>query len=108
MLDYLHPDQVIYCDSDSVIFLYECNNPNHKSPETPPEELPKWLRFGSALGEWSDELGEGEHIEEIVCGGAKSYAYRTTTASTCYAKKESPWTERTTPSSRSRTISAPC
>ena len=77
MLDWLHPSQVIYCDTDSVIFLHDPDNPEHKSPETPPEQLPKGLRFGDALGEWSNELGEGEHIEEIVCGGAKSYAYRT-------------------------------
>ena len=89
MLDWLHPSQVIYCDTDSVLFLYDCNNPDHKDPETPPEDLPKGLHFGDALGEWSDELAEGENIEEIVCGGAKSYAYRTTCASSCCGRRAS-------------------
>ena len=68
---------MIYCDTDSVVFLYDPSYKHHMSPEAPPEQLPKGPRFGEALGEWSNELGEGEFIEEIVCGGANSYAYRT-------------------------------
>ena len=32
MLDWLHPSQVCYCDTDSVIFIHNETNPEHKSP----------------------------------------------------------------------------
>jgi hypothetical protein len=75
MLDWLDPSQVIYCDTDSVFFLVDEANPKHKKPHND-QVLPKGLRFGNGLGEWEDEM-KGDPIVEIVCGGAKSYAYRT-------------------------------
>ena len=53
ILDWLHPSQVGYCDTDSCIFLYDPDNPEHKSPDTPPdpEEMPEGLSFGNALGQ---------------------------------------------------------
>eukprot|EP00971_Amphidinium_carterae_P348504 6490527-Amphidinium_carterae.2 len=61
--------------NDSVIFVYDETNPNHKSPEhnTPPSHL----QFGNGLGQWEDEFHGQDHIVEIVVGGAKSYAYKT-------------------------------
>jgi hypothetical protein len=76
MLAWLHPSQLIYCDTDSVIFLYDENNPLHKKPVNA-TDLPKSVRFGKALSNWENELDDGEWIDEIVCGGAKSYAYKT-------------------------------
>jgi hypothetical protein len=32
MLDWLHPSQVLYCDTDSVMFVYDETNPEHKAP----------------------------------------------------------------------------
>jgi hypothetical protein len=77
MLDWLDPSQLIYCDTDSAFFLVDETNPKHKQPKNDWPDLPPSIRFGNGLGEWSNELGKGEHIEEIVCAGAKSYAYRT-------------------------------
>ena len=77
MLNWLHPSQLIYCDTDSVIFLYDEENPLHKYPSNDAQDLPDNVRFGDALGEWEDEFKQGEWIEEVVVGGAKSYSYRT-------------------------------
>ena len=77
MLHWLHPSQLIYCDTDSVIFLYDEENPLHKFPSNEAQDLPGNVRFGDALGEWEDEFKSGEWIEEIVVSGAKSYSYRT-------------------------------
>ena len=49
----------------------------HKEPVNDNKTLPKGLRFGKGLGEWEDEMDEGDWIEELVVGGAKSYTYRT-------------------------------
>jgi hypothetical protein len=32
MLDWLHPSQVLHCDTDSVMFVYDETNPEHKAP----------------------------------------------------------------------------
>ncbi len=77
MLNWLHPSQLIYCDTDSVIFLYDEENPLHKYPSNDAKDLPDNVRFGDALGDWEDEFKQGEWIEEIVVSGAKSYSYRT-------------------------------
>ena len=81
MLEWLDPSQICYCDTDSVMFVYDKNNSKHKEPlnDKPNEEpkLPIGLRFGKGLGEWEDEMKEGDWIVELVVGGAKSYAYRT-------------------------------
>jgi hypothetical protein len=77
MLSWLDPSQVVYCDTDSVMFVYDETNSLHKYPTNDQENLPKSIRFGKGLGEWEDEMKEGEWIVEIVVGGAKSYSYRT-------------------------------
>ena len=48
----------------------------HKRPANDAPDLPATVRFGDGLGQWKDEL-EGDHITEVVVGGAKSYAYMT-------------------------------
>ena len=77
MLDWLHPSQVLYCDTDSAIILYDETNPNHKYPKKD-KSNPKTINFGDGLGEWEDEF-KGGWITELVIGGAKSYAYITNT-----------------------------
>jgi hypothetical protein len=74
---WFHPSQIIYCDTDSVIYVYDKTNPLHKKPSNEAVGLPPTVSFGKGLSQWSNELGEGEHIVEIVIGGAKSYSYRT-------------------------------
>ena len=78
MLDWLDETQLIYCDTDSVMFLYDPDNPKHKHPTIDCEDaLTHGIEFGCGLGQWEDEFKHGEYITEIGIGGAKSYAYRT-------------------------------
>jgi hypothetical protein len=77
MMNWLDRSQLIYCDTDSVIFLYDENNPLHKSPNNEAKDLPSNVRFGNALGEWENEFKDGGWIDEVVIGGAKSYSYKT-------------------------------
>ncbi len=41
LMDWLDASQIAYCDTDSVMFLYDETNPKHKSPYTdqPPEGI---------------------------------------------------------------------
>ena len=87
MLDWLHPHQPIYCDTDSIIFVYDKTNPLHKYPSNDDRSLPDNIRFGDALGQWEDEFKDGEYIEEILIGGAKSYAYVTNKGKTVVKQK---------------------
>ena len=73
-ISWLHPSQLIYCDTDSCICLYDEDNLLHKRMDNDAPDLPKSVKFGSGLGQWKDEL-DGKHITEIVIGGAKSVAY---------------------------------
>ncbi len=73
-MDWLDPSQIAYCDTDSVIFLYDETNPKHKHPKI--SKKPDDLEFGIGLGMWEDELKD-DYIEELVVGGAKSYDYKT-------------------------------
>ena len=75
MLDWLHPSQLIYCDTDSVIFAYDKNNKNHKYPSNDAHDLPANVKFGDALGEWESEMKGNNYIKEVCVGGAKSYSY---------------------------------
>ena len=54
--------QVLYYDTDSIIYKWRQGQPN--------------IPIGDYLGEWKDEL-EGDIITEFVSGGAKNYAYQT-------------------------------
>lgn len=62
-LSVLQPDQVMYVDTDSIIFV---------------EDVEKGgaLITGPNLGDLTDEL-DGDYIVEFVSTGPKSYAYRT-------------------------------
>ena len=68
-----------------MLFIYDSTNPNHKAPINS-ESNPKTVKFGSALGEWTDEL-KGEWITELIIGGAKSYAYVTNKGKTVIKQK---------------------
>ena len=59
----LHPEQVLYFDTDSLIY--------HWKPGQP--ELP----LGNHLGEFTNELKPGDHIVEFAAAGPKNYAYKT-------------------------------
>jgi hypothetical protein len=74
MLDWLHPTQIIYCDTDSVIFLVDEDDKNHTKLNDP---KPEGLELGTNLGQWANELDNDDYITEIVCGGAKSNSYKT-------------------------------
>ena len=76
MLDWLHPSQICYCDTDSIMFLYDKTNPEHKAPLNS-ESNPKLIKFGDSLGDWSNEFTEAKNIIELVVAGAKSYSYIT-------------------------------
>ena len=44
MMDWLDDSQMIYCDTDNVIFMYDEGNPNHKNPyiHEPPTQFGIW------------------------------------------------------------------
>ena len=69
------------------MFRYDPDKPKHKYPKNDEQGIPDNVRFGDALGEWENEFGEGEWIDEIVVGGAKSYSYRTNTGKTVIKQK---------------------
>jgi hypothetical protein len=75
MLNWLHPSQIVYCDTDSVIFVYDETNPEHKYPSNDAPDLPSNILFGDCLGAWENEMSGNWYIKEIVIGGAKSYSY---------------------------------
>ncbi len=78
MLDWLDKSQVAYCDTDSKIFMHDEDNPLHKNPYNEKDIIDaksKCLEFGTGLGQWEDEFSKDEWIDELVIGGAKSYAY---------------------------------
>ena len=76
MLDWLDPSQVAYCDTDSVLFIVNKNNPKHKDIQYNCQ-LPNGIEFGKGLGQLEDEFDGKDYIEELVVGGAKSYSYKT-------------------------------
>ena len=63
LLDQLQ-EQVLYYDTDSVIYVHEPGKPE------PP--------LGDYLGDLTDEL-DGDYITEFMSGGPKNYAYVTKT-----------------------------
>jgi hypothetical protein len=85
MLSFLDKSQVMYCDTYSAIFMYDKTNPLHKYPSND-QQLPKSITFANkkeaSLGEWESEFKKGEYIVELICGGAKTYAYQTNTGKT--------------------------
>jgi len=75
MLLYLHPSQVCYCDTDSVIFEYDTLNPDHKSPDCE-EARAQGIFTGDGLGQWESETEQGEKILKFCSLGPKTYAYQ--------------------------------
>ena len=70
LYSYLHTlqHQVLYYDTDSVIYAWRPGQPQ--------------IETGDFLGEMTDEL-DGDTIEEFVSGGAKNYGYRTVGGKFC-------------------------
>lgn len=62
-------DRVLYCDTDSVIYLLDGDDDT------------KNIKSSSKLGEWKDEC-EGEYITDFVSIAPKSYAYKLTSGET--------------------------
>jgi hypothetical protein len=87
LLSWLHPSQICYCDTDSVMFIYNKTNPLHKYPSNDAIDLPENVKFGKGLSEWENENVEGEFITELVIGGAKSYSYKTNTGKSVIKQK---------------------
>ena len=59
-------ERVIYFDTDSCVFEYDENDSSCYTP-----------KIGNNLGEWTNELDEGEYIVRFVSSGPKSYAFVT-------------------------------
>ena len=52
MLDWLDDSQVIYCETDSVLILYDEENPKHKHPVLNCKEASELgIEFGKGLGQ---------------------------------------------------------
>lgn len=62
-IQHLKHDQVLYFDTDSLIYVWK-------------EGLPE-LPLGNYLGEFTNELDEGDFIIEFASAGPKNYGYRT-------------------------------
>ena len=58
--------QVLYNDTDSIVYKYDKNNPNHKE-----------IELGDCLGDWTDELEGSVMIGTFISGGPKNYSYET-------------------------------
>ena len=56
-------NRVLYYDTDSVIYV-------HKDGLYEPE-------MGDFLGQYKDEIGDGDYIQEFCSGGPKNYSYKT-------------------------------
>lgn len=85
-INWVHPSQLIYCDTDSCIWVYDETNPLHKKRDNNDPTLPKSVQFGTGLGQFTDEF-KGSYATEIVCGGAKSYAIKMADVSIKLAQK---------------------
>lgn len=62
-LKYLRPEQTLYFDTDSIIYLWR-------------EGLPE-LPLGNYLGEFTNELDADHYIVEYASAGPKNYGYKT-------------------------------
>ena len=90
-VDWLHPSQILYMDTDSCIYLYDPDHPGHINPDDTAQQFPDKVSLGSGLGQWSNELEPAdkdpvkgstvlrpaEYITQFVATGPKSYAYIT-------------------------------
>ena len=62
-LKQLEPEQVLYFDTDSIVYAWKPGQPS--------------LPLGNYLGEFTDELEGGDIIVEFAAAGPKNYGYRT-------------------------------
>ena len=62
-LSRVEPEQVLYFDTDSILFSHRPGQP------IPP--------LGDHLGEFTSELKAGDHIVEFAAAGPKNYGYKT-------------------------------
>ena len=62
-LDKLQPQQTLYFDTDSIIYKAKEGETN--------------LPLGDFLGEFTNELDEGDYIVEFAAAGPKNYTYKT-------------------------------
>ena len=62
-LSRLQPEQVLYFDTDSIIFSHRPGQP--------------MLPLGDHLGEFTSELKPDDHIVEFAAAGPKNYGYKT-------------------------------
>lgn len=60
----LDPSQLLYCDTDSIMYAYDEKDPRHKLIPT-----------GPYLGDFNDEF-PGKKITEFVCLGPKTYSVK--------------------------------
>tara|TARA_R100001086_G_scaffold243116_1_gene171605 strand:- start:2739 stop:6575 length:3837 start_codon:yes stop_codon:yes gene_type:complete len=58
--------QVLYFDTDSVVYKHNPNDPESK-----------YLENGDLLGDWTDELDGNKMVGIFVSGGPKNYSYET-------------------------------
>lgn len=61
----LHWSQILYCDTDSVIYYFDKKNSHHRH-----------VRTGDMMGEFANELKPGEVMNEFYSTGAKCYGYQ--------------------------------
>jgi len=61
--------QVLYHDTDSLVYVYDNNKPEGVGNEK--------LPLGDLLGDWTDELDGTKMIGTFVSGGPKNYSYET-------------------------------
>ena len=62
-LKQVEPEQVLYFDTDSIVYAWKPGQPS--------------LPLGNYLGEFTDELEGGDIIVEFAAAGPKNYGYRT-------------------------------
>jgi hypothetical protein len=67
----LHSSQVLYYDTDSIIYVYNPLNPEHGIIETEKDKL------GAMADEFAQLKKDGQRCVEFVSGGPKNYAYLT-------------------------------
>ena len=58
--------QVLYHDTDSIVYKYDKNNPKDKE-----------IELGDGLGDWTDELEGAVMCGTFISGGPKNYSYET-------------------------------
>ena len=55
---WLHPSHICYCDTNTVMFIYNKTNTLHNYPSNDAIDLPKSVKFGKGIGEWENEIKE--------------------------------------------------